>query len=90
MLEKILENVINEMTPYLSSEQLEHLGNVLYLNFHGKEIQEEKTELMDTGVDPYFTRHQVKVTLVYLYGVDVLQYIHIISIWSYGSVVTFL
>ena len=51
MLEKILENVINEMTPYLSSEQLEHLGNVLYLNFHGKEIQEEKTELMDTGVD---------------------------------------
>ena len=31
-----------------------------------------------TGI-PYFTRHQVKVTLVYLYGVDVLQYIHIIS-----------
>ena len=31
-----------------------------------------------TGI-PYFTRHHVKVTLVYLYGVDVLQYIHIIS-----------
>lgn len=31
-----------------------------------------------TGI-PYFTRHQIKVTLVYMYGVDVLQYIHIIS-----------
>lgn len=31
-----------------------------------------------TGI-PYFSRHHIKVTLVYLYGVDVLQYIHIIS-----------
>lgn len=31
-----------------------------------------------TGI-PYFTRYQIKKTLVYMYGVDVLQYIHIIS-----------
>ena len=51
MIEKIIKNVLTEMTPHLTPEQLEHLGNVLYLNFHGKEIQEENTELMDTGVD---------------------------------------
>lgn len=31
-----------------------------------------------TGV-PYFTRKHVKITLTYIYGVDVLAYIHIIS-----------
>lgn len=51
VIEKIIKNVLTEMTPHLTPEQLEHLGNVLYLNFHGKEIQEENTELMDTGVD---------------------------------------
>ena len=51
MVEKILENVINEMTPHLSQGQLEHLSNVLYVNFHGKEIQEQCMELVDTGTD---------------------------------------
>ena len=51
MVEKIIENVINEMTPHLSQEQLEHLSNVLFVNFHGKELREECTELADTGVD---------------------------------------
>lgn len=51
MVEKIIENVINEMTPHLSQEQLEHLSNVLFVNFHGKELTEECTELADTGVD---------------------------------------
>lgn len=51
MLERILENVINEMTQYLSADQMEHLNNVLYMNFHGKEIQEQCTELTDTGMD---------------------------------------
>lgn len=50
MVEKIIENVINEMTPHLSQEQLEHLNNVLFVNFHGKELQEECTDLTDTGV----------------------------------------
>lgn len=51
MVERIIENVINEMTPHLNQEQLEHLSNVLYVNFHGKEIREECTELVDTGKD---------------------------------------
>lgn len=51
MVEKIIENVINEMTPHLNQEQLEHLSNVLFVNFHGKELQEQCTELADTGVD---------------------------------------
>ena len=45
MVEKILENVINEMAPHLDRGQLEHLNNVLYVNFHGKEIHEQCTDL---------------------------------------------
>ena len=51
MVEKIIENVINEMAPHLDQDQLEHLSNVLYVNFHGKEIREECTELTATGTD---------------------------------------
>ena len=51
MVEKIIENVINEMIPHLNQGQLEHLSNVLYVNFHGKEIQEECTELIPSGME---------------------------------------
>ena len=51
MVEKILENVINEMIPHLNQGQLEHLSNVLYVNFHGKEIREECTELIPSGME---------------------------------------
>ena len=51
MVEKIIENVINEMSQHLSQEQLEHLSNVLYVNFHGCEIQETCTDLTATGID---------------------------------------
>lgn len=51
MLEGILENVVYGMTPYLEQWQLEHLKNVLYVNFHGKEIREQCTELAACGVD---------------------------------------
>ena len=51
MVEKILENIINEMIPHLNQEQLEHLSNVLYVNFHGKEIREECTELIPSGME---------------------------------------
>lgn len=51
MLEKIIKKVVNEMTPYLNSEQADHLKNVLYVNFHGKEIQEQCTELTATSTD---------------------------------------
>lgn len=51
MLEKILENVINAMVPYLDSGQLEKLNNVLYIEFHGVEVVEQCTELSATGED---------------------------------------
>ena len=51
MIEKIIENVINQMIPHLEQGQLEHLSNVLYVNFHGKEIHEQCTDLAATGVD---------------------------------------
>ena len=51
MIEKLLENVVNEMLPHLNEAQLEQLQNVLYINFHGVEVQKEKYELTDTGVD---------------------------------------
>ena len=46
MIEKIIENVINQMIPHLDQGQLEHLNNVLYVNFHGLELQEQCTELV--------------------------------------------
>lgn len=51
MIEKLLENVINEMLPHLNQEQVEHLNNVLYVNFHGVEVVEQCTELTATGTD---------------------------------------
>lgn len=51
MLEEIIQKVISEMTPHLDPEQLEHLGNVLYMNFHGKEIRDDCTALVPTGED---------------------------------------
>lgn len=51
MIEKLLENVINEMLPHLSRDQLEHLNNVLYVNFHNVEVVEQCTELTATGTD---------------------------------------
>ena len=51
MIEKILQNVINAMVPRLEPKQLEHLKNVLYINFHGVEVQQERTELINTGED---------------------------------------
>ena len=51
MVEKILEKIVNEMSPYLDQGQMEHLSNVLYVNFHGIEVQEQCTELIPSGVD---------------------------------------
>ena len=44
MVEKILENVVNVMVP-----NLEHLKNVLYINFHGKEVCDQCTDLVARG-----------------------------------------
>lgn len=51
MIEKLLENVVNEMIPHLGEKQLEQLQNVLYINFHGVEVKKEQYELADTGID---------------------------------------
>ncbi len=50
MLEKILADVCLQMTDILNDRQLEKLKNVLYINFHGKEIQEQCTDLTVTGM----------------------------------------
>lgn len=49
MIEKIIENIINEMIPHLNQEQLEHLSNVLYIQLHGKELVNQCTDLVATG-----------------------------------------
>ncbi len=49
MVEKIIEDVINEMVPHLEEKQLEHLRNVLYINFHGKEVCDQCTDLVPKG-----------------------------------------
>lgn len=49
MVEKILENIVNEMLPHLDQGQMEHLKNVLYINFHGKEVCDQCTELVPRG-----------------------------------------
>lgn len=50
MLQKIIERVMDAMAPYLDQEQVEKLGNVLYINFHGVEIRQESYELKPTGL----------------------------------------
>ena len=39
------------MVPHLTPEQLETLNNVLYINFHDVEVQEQQTELVTRGID---------------------------------------
>ena len=51
MVEKVLERIVNEMAPHLDQGQLEHLSNVLYINFHGLEVQEQCTELVASGMN---------------------------------------
>ena len=51
LLDSILKSVLDEMAPHLDREQLEHLSNVLYVNFHGVEVRETRTELTTAGED---------------------------------------
>lgn len=51
MLEKIITNVLQAMSHSLEKEQLEQLQNVLYINFHGKKIVEDKCEIIPLGAD---------------------------------------
>ena len=43
--------MVNAMVPHLTPEQLETLNNVLYINFHDVEVQEQQTELVTRGID---------------------------------------
>lgn len=45
MIEELLMNVMNAMSSCLDEEQLDKLQNVLYINFHGVRVVEEKNEL---------------------------------------------
>ena len=45
MIEELLMNVVNAMSNSLDEEQLDKLQNVLYINFHGVRVVEEKNEL---------------------------------------------
>ena len=51
MVEKILEQIVDEMASHLDRGQLEHLSNVLYVNFHGLGVRKQCTELAATGMD---------------------------------------
>lgn len=51
MIEELLMNVVNAMSGSLDEEQLDKLQNVLYINFHGVQVVEEKNELQATGTD---------------------------------------
>lgn len=51
MLDGILKNVINQMSQHLDADQLEHLKNVLYINFNGVELKKETTALTETGMN---------------------------------------
>ena len=51
MIEELLMNVVNAMSSCLDEEQLDKLQNVLYINFHGVRVVEEKNELQATGTD---------------------------------------
>ncbi len=50
MIEKIIEKVMDAMTPYLDPEQTEKLSNVLYINFHDIEVKQECYEIKPTGL----------------------------------------
>lgn len=50
MIEKILTDVMDAMTPYLDKGQMEKLKDVLYINFHNIEVKEECYELQPSSI----------------------------------------
>ena len=73
MVEKILERIVNEMAPHLDQGQLEHLNNVLHINFHGLEVQEQCTELEALRVNCMELRDRAMVEFLYSTGVRVSE-----------------
>lgn len=48
MIEKILKEVVQAMTPKLTPEQMEEFENVLYIKFHGVKVVEETYEVVES------------------------------------------
>ncbi len=65
MVEKILEKIVNETVVHLNQGQLEHLSNVLYVNFHSPEVQASCSELVSatklflTLRGPFITKQKI-------------------------------
>lgn len=51
MVEEIIQAVKEAMMPDLTDSQMEKLENVLYIQFHGRRVVEECSELAPTGTD---------------------------------------
>ena len=51
MVEEIIQSIKQAMMPDLTDAQMEKLENVLYIQFHGKRITAECSELAPTGED---------------------------------------
>ncbi|WP_243009166.1 tyrosine-type recombinase/integrase [Clostridium sp. AM58-1XD] len=51
MTEELIQAVKQAMLPDLTDAQMEKLENVLYIQFHGKRVVEDKNELAPTGTD---------------------------------------
>lgn len=51
MIENILMNVIQIMGDTLDAEQLDKLQNVLYIQFHDKQVVQDTYELAATGTN---------------------------------------
>ena len=51
MVDEIIQAIRDAMLPDLAPAQMEKLENVLYIQFHGKKIVEECSELAPTGED---------------------------------------
>lgn len=60
MIDKIQERILERMQDTLTNEQLQHLKNVMAIEFYGVEVQEEHTELVTSE------RHWEKVLRTFL------------------------
>ena len=49
-IEMIQSRIMERMQDILSNEQLQHLENVLAIEFHGIEVQEECTQLVTSEI----------------------------------------
>lgn len=51
MIEKILQEIIDTMIPYLDQTQMNKLQDTLYIKFHDIEVREKHYELQTSSID---------------------------------------